>query len=429
MNAEANVERVVLGALLLGGDWQTAAVLGADDFTDRVNRSIYAAMADVVEDGAPLDVVTVATRMQAAGTLPEDGMSCLADLFESAPTAANLGHYVTMIRDYAKRRRAAAALVRAQKELAAGGDPSEVLAGAQTALLAEAPTSGDPLAAVLAAAVAAAEQTRDEVARSGDVGAPTGFPFIDSRTGGFRPGRLWVVSGRPGAGKSAWALQAAIHAARRGHRVGMVSLEMDTAECGIRILAQQLDIPATWLSQGDARVVTDMLSHPKRAALSALPMTLDTRSARLGDIGQRISAWSRDGCKAVIVDYLQRIEGGDGNNRNEQLGHITRRLKRLAMELGVCVVVLCALNRETERNARRPVLADLRESGDIEYDADIVLALRRITFEDAPVAEVEIGLLKNRTGRVGWARDPYDFDAKHQVFRERADPSYQEARA
>lgn len=425
----ALAEEAVLGALLVGADWRVAQSLEAGDFTDRWHRDIFATIAEMAEECEPIELFSVAGRMEETHRLPHGGLELLAKLYQNGCAVDALDSHVATLRSYTRRRNAMALLLHAQRALSTGGDPAEVLASAQAALLAQTPSAGEPLVAVLAAGAAAAEQARDDVARSGDVGAPTGFPFIDQRTGGFRPGRLWVVAGRPGAGKSAWALQAALHAAKRGHRVGMVSLEMDIAECGIRILAQQLGLSATWLSHGDARVVETMLAHPRRSDLARLPMILETRASRIGDIGQRIAAWSRDGCKAVVVDYLQRIEGGEGNNRNEQLGHVTRRLKRLALDLGVCVVVLCALNRETERNSRKPVLADLRESGDIEYDADIVLALRRVAFEDAPVTEIEVGLLKNRTGRIGWAREPYDFDARHQVFRERADQSYREARA
>ena len=417
-------EQAVLGALLIGGDWHDASVLATDDFTDSAHRAIYAAMAEVVEAGEPLDVVTVATRMETHGTLPDDGMTYLASLFDATPTAANLKHYTAMVREQAVRRRVTRHVQSALRELAAGGEPGEVLAKAQAALLAETPPdTALTMQQVLTVAVATAEQARDDAARTGTPGAPTGFPFVDQRTGGLRPGRLWVVAGRPGAGKSAWALQAAVHAAKREHGVAVVSLEMDAAESGIRILAQQLRLSATALSGGDARAVGELLANTGRYELASLPLVLDTSAHRLGDLVQRANQWARSGIKVLVVDYLQRLDGGKGSNRNEQLGHITRALKRLSLDLGICVVILSALNRGPERESRKPALADLRESGDIEFDADVVVGLHRVSMDDLSPYEVEVGLLKNRTGHTGWCRDPYRFDGRTQRFMEQATDS------
>lgn len=422
MDRALAAEQAVLGSLLIGGDWHEARALTADDFTDATHRAIYAAMAGVIEDGDPLDVVTVAERMDQSGTLPEQGMTCLHDLFNDALTTANLGHYAAMVREHAARRRATVYVQSALRELAAGGEPAEVLAAAQAALLGEITTAQAlSMEQVLSQAVATAEQARDLAARTGSAGAPTGFPFIDQRTGGFREGRLWVVAGRPGSGKSALALQAAVHAAKRGHPVAMVSLEMSAAESGLRILAQQLQLPATALSNGDSHAVAELLTHPGRHALSSIPMVLDTSAHRLGDLMQRAAEWKRHrGMQVLVVDYLQRLDGGRGSNRNEQLGHVTRALKRLGLDLGVCVVILSALNRGPEREARKPVLADLRESGDIEFDADVVVGLRRVNMDEVSPYEVDVGLLKNRTGHTGWSRDPYRFDGRTQRFLEMA---------
>lgn len=415
----ALTEQAVLGALLIGGDWHAASSLTATDWTEPKHRDVYAAIAGCVEHGEPLDVVSVAERMERAGTLGDHGLEYLAALASGSTGVATLEHHVRQVRAESARRRALVALQRAQRELAEGGDASAVLAQAQTALLAEAPADALPFSTVVTSALEAAEAARDLGLRGGTPGAPTGMPFVDQRTGGMAPGRLWVVAGRPGAGKSAWVLQAAAHAARREWPVAFVSLEMGAPELGMRAIAQATGVSATGLMLGDPRAV-GQLGDARVAEMRSLPFLLDTRTHRVDDLMQAAAKWRRGGTKLVVVDYLQRIAGGQGNTRNEQLGDVTRRLKRLCLDLDLCVVLVSSLNRGSERDNRNPVLADLRESGDIEFDADVVVGLRRAGLDDAPVYDVEIGILKNRSGRIGWAKQPYRFDGRSQKFMEPA---------
>ena len=425
--AQHAAEQSILGALLLGCDWHTASVLTAEDFSDPAHRRIYGAIAGVVEDGGPVDIITVAEWLETAGDLERvNGMAYLGELAGGASGDATLPAYVGLLIDHAKRRRAHAALAASLRELAAGGDPADVLTRAQAALSADTDGGATTLAGVIDNAEKSARQAQQE-ARDGVIGARTGIPFIDERTSGMRGGRLWVLAGRPGAGKSVLGIQALIHAAKHGIPGALVSLEMGAAEIGIRMLAQHLGISATRLSAGhDAEVAA--LDGPRVASLRGLPVIFDQTAYRVSDILQRAAAWKRrHGIRLLVVDYLQRVEGGKGSSRNEEIGDVVRRLKRLALELDICVACIASLNRMSERENRRPVLADLRESGDIEFDADVVLALRRADMEDAPVYDVDIGILKNRTGRVGWAATPLSFDARHQTFRE-IDTRYASAR-
>ncbi|MGE0295036.1 MAG: replicative DNA helicase [Hyphomonadaceae bacterium] len=417
MSAQFAAEQAILGALLVGHDWHTASVLSADDFQAESERLIYGAISGVIEDGGDVDIITVAEWLEQAGQLARvGGMEYLGVLAQNS-TGAMLPAYVGLLLDHARRRRAHGALMAALKELSAGGDPADVLASAQAALGADQEPGGIPLAAVIDRAAEAALRAQEE-SRDGTAGAYTGVPFIDDFTGGLRGGRLWVIAGRPGAGKSAFGIQALIHAAKRGVPGALVSLEMGAAETGVRILAQHLGVSATRLSAGRDEEVAE-LGGPRVAALRSLPVVFDQTAYRISDILQRAGQWQRQhGIKLLVVDYLQRVEGGKGSSRNEEIGDVVRRLKRLSLELDLCVVTIASLNRMSERENRRPVLADLRESGDIEFDADVVIALRRAAVEDTPVYDVEAGIIKNRTGRVGWASAPLQFDARHQTFRE-----------
>jgi replicative DNA helicase len=417
------VEQAVLGALLIGGDWHEAAMLTAEDFQVQRHRDVFAAMAALAEDGAALDVVSVAERMDARGTLGEDGLGELGHLATAVPSRA-VEPYVRMLRGYTAKRRAQAALRRAQEALVHDEDPARVLAEAQAAILADVPANASPIAQAVTAGI---EASRAALARGGMPGAPTGVPFIDRRTGGMAPGRLWVIAGRPAAGKSAFALQAAAHAAAQGHGVAFVSLEMGAAELGIRAISQHLQMSATALTMGDARVLAEAEGSARLDTLRAIPMVVDTSTHRIAELSQRIALWSRAGTKVVIVDYLQRLGGGQGNTRNEQLGDITRRLKRLCLDLGMCVAIVSSLNRGSEREDRDPNLSDLRESGDIEYDADVVIGLRRVGLDDVPEYDVRVGILKNRSGRIGWCNEPFTFDARFQRFYERNSETYRGA--
>ena len=416
--AQHAAEQAILGALLLGCDWHTASVLTAEDFSDAAHRRIYGAIAGVAEDGGPVDIITVAEWLENAGDLESaNGMAYLGELAGGVSGGAALPAYVGLLQDHAKRRRAHAALTASLQELAAGGDPADVLARAQLVLSADVAGEGIRLADVIESATQAAAQAQADY-KAGTGGATTGIPYLDERTGGLRGGRLWVIAGRPGAGKSALGIQALIHAAKRGIPGALVSLEMGAAEIGIRMLAQHLGLSATRLSAGHDEEVS-ALDGPRVATLRGLPVIFDQTAYRVSDILQRAAAWKRrHGIRLLVIDYLQRVEGGKGSSRNEEIGDVVRRLKRLALELDICVACIASLNRMSERENRRPGLMDLRESGDIEFDADVVVALRRTDMEDAPVYDVDVGILKNRTGRVGWAGTPLSFDARHQTFRE-----------
>lgn len=426
MIAALEAEQDVLGQLLRGADWTEARVLTASDFEEPRHRTLFAAIAELAEDDAPIDLITVGERLENSRRLDAVGFEYMGSLAMNA-TYAPLDGRVALLRRESRRRQALHAIEAAQRAVMRGDDPATALLSIAESLQGAEVRGALPIAAVLQHGLEAAERAVEQGRRHGVAGAPTGIPFVDNRTGGFQPGRLWVVAGRPGAGKSAFALQAAIHAAKRGHGVAFVSLEMGAPEIGIRAIAQQAQVSATMLTLGDPRGL-EAVDRGRLAEVTSAPFLLDTDTHQIGELLAGMARLVRAGTQVVFVDYLQRIAGGEGAKRHEQIGDITRRLKRAALRLGVCVVLVSSLNRENERDKRRPVLSDLRESGDIEFDADVVMALNRIGLDDAPAYDVDIGLLKNRSGRIGWAKEPFSFDARYQRFMEQA-PAYRQGAA
>ena len=417
-------ERDVLGQLLRGADWSEARVLCADDFERADHRLLYAAIAELAEDDAPIDLVTVGERLEATGQLERVGWEYMGVLAADAPLAP-IETRVSLVRRESRKRSALVALAAAQRAVMGGEDPAAALANAAEALEGRETPGPLSMAAVVEKGLEAADLAASRSRMGGTAGAPTGIPFVDQRTGGFQPGRVWVLAGRPGAGKSAFALQASIHAAKRGHGVALVSLEMGAPELGIRAIAQHAGVSATMLTLGDPRGI-EALDQARVNELRPIPLRVDTETHQIADLLAGLASLSRSGTRVVVIDYLQRVVGGEGSKRHEQLGDITRRLKRAALRHGLCVVVVSSLNRENERDKRRPGLSDLRESGDIEYDADVVIGLHRTGLDDTPAYDVEIGILKNRTGRIGWAREPFSFDARYQRFME---PAYRQGAA
>lgn len=231
------------------------------------------------------------------------------------------------------------------------------------------------------------------------IGITTGLKTLDNASpGGFLPGELWVVAGRPGQGKSALCWQMAVSAAKAGHKVLGVSLEMGPNELGRRFLSRQSHIPATCLRSGykmEERL-GDVFESADR--LANLPIYLEEKS-QINEIElQRIVSKLKP--QVVFVDYLQLMNAaGKFHNRESEIAYLTRSLKNMARSFGISVVILSQLNRDLKGRANKmPLLTDLRESGSIEMNADVVLGLH---CEGGSEGEADICVLKNRNGKIG----------------------------
>lgn len=231
------------------------------------------------------------------------------------------------------------------------------------------------------------------------IGFTTGLRVLDNATsGGFVPGELWVVAGRPGMGKSALAWGMAVSVAKAGHKVLGISLEMGPNEVGRRFLSRESLISATKLRTG-ANMADSFVGVCGAAdKLTNLPLFLEEK-CQINEI-ELHRVISKMKPEVVFIDYLQLMTAAKKFNKREgEISHLTRSLKIMARTFGICVVVLSQLNRDFKgRTNKMPMLTDLRESGAIEQDADIVLGLYR---DDEPEGEADLCILKNRNGKIG----------------------------
>lgn len=416
-------EQAVLGSLMIdNGAWERLGKLSEGDFFRRDHRIIFSAISHLAEDETPFDVLTVAEHLERKGTLQDVGdLPYLTTLHQNTPSAANAGRYASIVRDRAQRRQIAKILQEMIGTLISAESASEALAEAQSRLESVAHESAGrsvDFKAVIQRAIEAVDDAAERRMQGGTVGVPTGFPTLDARTGGFHGQRLWVVAARPSIGKSAITLQMALHAASRGHRVGIVSLEMPAEEIGQRALANRLGINLTKLSQGHDEELGAVVKGSQN--LSGFNLFVDDDTYSLSGIISRITEWRRnERINFAIVDHIGLVEGNDSMNRNDHLGKVTRALKKTAKRMDMPIVAVSQLSRGVEKEKRLPKLSDLRDSGSIEQDADICMFLHcDEADEEVPEKKMSIGLLKNRGGVRGWLPNLFIFEGRTQRFRE-----------
>lgn len=363
-------------------------------------RPIYQAILNVHERGDPVEPVIVAEELgqnhQAIQTMRE-----LAALHY---TTGNVEHHARIVLDYATRRQ----LITVGQEIArAGWEPSRPLQdelGHAEQLVYDLTTQQEP--GELRAISETLDHTYAQLERPGGeiTGTPTGILELDRITAGFQPGNMIVIAARPGMGKSALALEVARHAALDNKQAAAVfSLEMSAEEINQRLLSVQARIPLMWIRTREALTAEARHAlHAARPALTNAPLYVDdTVSARITDIrarARRLKA-RRPDLAVIVVDYLQlMIHDGRAENRNLEVAAISRGLKLLARELDVPILALAQLNRMVEQRAdKTPMLADLRDSGAIEQDADVVLFIHR-PDEDGTAT---ITVAKHRNGPTG----------------------------
>lgn len=410
-------EQSVLGGLLLDNSaWERLdGRLTADDFYRADHRRIFGCMAAMLDQGLPADVVTVYEALRAAGAADQvGGLAYLNALAQNTPSAANIRRYADIVRDSRVRRDVmtlghdiaalAADAARASDTAGLVEEVSGLAMGlADTRHAGREPQSiGDLLPGVLDAI---GDRMKAGAAVSG---LPTGFGELDRMTCGLQPGDLIIVAGRPSMGKTTMAVNIGENVAVAGRTALIVSLEMSADQLAERSMARFGEINTQALRAGqisqdgftrmaaalgrlrDQRLV--IADDPSLASVARIRMAARRVRQRLGALD------------LIVIDYLQLMRG-DGGNRNEELSGITRALKLLARELGCPVILLSQLSRAVEaRPDKRPILSDLRESGAIEQDADVVMMAYRDDYyrPDGPLkGYAEILIRKQRMGPVG----------------------------
>lgn len=427
---DLGAEQAVLGAMMLSRQAAADGVqkLREHDFYRPAHASIFAAITAAWSQREPCDAIAVAARLDEAGELARiGGAPYLHTLVESVPVAANLGYYARIVATRAHSRRLLEYGTRvAQMALEPGVDPGEVAAHAAK-LLADSGESREttgliPLADILNPALSKIEAA----SKQGKFpGLATGLGILDDATGGLRGGQLVIVAGRPGMGKSVLGVDLARYASTKLRKqVAMFSLEMGRDEIVNRMLAAELNINLADITKGDlddrqwaaiSRKVGEIESSPLYIDDSA-PLTMPQIVAR----SRRLHA--RTPLSLIVVDYLQLLETGRrSESRQLDVSEISRGLKLLAKELDVPVVAAAQLNRGVEqRQDKRPNLSDLRESGALENDADVVIMLYRPAYYEPKTdrgCEIDLNLAKNRHGPQGTITAHAEFEYARIVDR------------
>ena len=415
-NLEA--EQCVLGAILIHNDAfnVAAGLIDAADFYRHAHGRVFDTMVGLSERGQVIDFVTVKDELSRGGALDDvGGPAYIAALADGVPRSTNVEHYARIVKEKATLRE----LIRSANRIVttayrAEQDADTVLDEAEREIfsIAEDRIHGGfvPLSALVDDGIGAIEQLQEH--RGLVTGVPTGFEDIDRLTAGLQPADLIIVAARPSMGKTAFVLNIAQHVGTRTDKtVGFFSLEMAKEQLFLRMLTTEAQVDAH-------RLRTGLLSDGDYARLSpAMERLSDARvhiddTAGIGVLEMRAKSrrlHAEHGLDLLIIDYIQLMQGrGRFENRTQELASISRALKGLAKELGVPVVALSQLSRAPESRAdRRPQLADLRESGALEQDADVVMFIfREEMYDQKPendgVAEIIIG--KQRNGPTGTVR-------------------------
>lgn len=432
-NLEA--ERSILGAVLLDNHALNAAVqvLRSEDFFLSQHRHIFERMVRLSEKQQAIDTITLMEDLARRGELEAaGGVAYLSQLADGLPRVTNVDHYARIVKEKSILRGLIHSTAAIQEQAFASGEDADVIldrAESKIFQLAE--------DRVKAGLIGVKDLVKDGFERLEKIfsegrritGLATGYAGLDNETAGLQPSELIILAARPSMGKTALALNIAENVGlRQREPVAIFSLEMSKESLLLRLLASEARVDAHkfrtgHMSRDDWGKVTTALAN-----LGEAPIWIDdSASSTVLEMGAKARRLKRDrGLSLVIVDYLQLVVptgGGRQTNRQEEVSGMSRALKGLAKELKVPIVVLSQLTRAPEREERKPQLADLRESGAIEQDADVVLFINRPNFykTDLPEedrAKAELIIAKQRNGPTGTLN--FVFLARHTRFEEAA---------
>lgn len=402
---DLDAERAVIGSILMSATAldDCAEIINPGDFYRPAHEAIFRAALAVQAKQEPADAIMVGDELERSGDLARvGGRAYLNDCINSTAIHTNAAHYAEIVVERAKRRLIDTAARRILAAVESGtSDADAILERAEEEI-------GHISAARQRVTVKHLSQTLEQTVASLESGAPAFTPTpwadLDDFIHGWRPGALHVVAARPGGGKSLMGLQAAVGMAQSGKAVTYAVMEMDTDELNIRLLAQSTRVGMDSLSKRSLSAMEWRKIRERVPHLSALPLFVDDMPrqtvahvraharhvARRADLGM------------IVVDYIQQISPPDhllNRPRHEQIAHTTAALKALAREMNVPVVAMAQVNRAgADRLDKAPQMHDLRESGSIEADADVIAMLHR-QHDDDP--EVECYIRKARQGRLG----------------------------
>lgn len=409
-NMEA--EQAVLGSALCDSEsvGEAAKLLSHNDFYFTANKLIFEAVMDLFNDNRPIDFVTVTEQLKVNGKLEAiGGVDYLKRLATSVPTTQHVQYYSEIIKEKSVLRSLIKGADKISKMAYDEGDSLPKLLERSEQMIfdissSQAQTDLVPVSDVLQTAYETLAKNAEN--KGGLTGIDTGFEELNRRTGGFHGGELIIIAGRPGMGKSAFAVNIAEHVSiDMGKTVAIFNLEMPREQIVNRILCSQAFVDNGRIRTGsmeadDWEKICDVAD-----SIAQAPMYIDdTASITVSQIRAKCRRLKQtQGLDLVVIDYLQLMQGsGRSDNRQQEISEISRSLKVLAKELDIPVIALSQLKRESEaQKGKKPILSDLRESGAIEQDADMVMFLFRNYYysknpEEKDLAECIIA--KNRSG-------------------------------
>ncbi|HET6514125.1 MAG TPA: replicative DNA helicase [Thermodesulfovibrionales bacterium] len=412
-NVEA--EQSVLGAILLDNEAISKAleILSPDDFYREAHRRIFDAMIELYEKNEAIDLITVTDTLKRKNDLEAvGGVTYLSSVAGQVPTAANIRYHSKIIKEKALLR----GLLSSTTEIAAkvyesSLEPDELVDFAERSIFnisdRRTKTSFYPLKEVIKSSFEMIEHLYDR--KEAITGVPSGFTDLDELTTGFQPGDLIVIGGRPSMGKTALGLNIAQHVALEAREpVAIFSLEMSKEQLALRMLCAEAMVDSNSVRKGFIKKEDWHKLTSAAGRLAEAPIFIDDSSGttvlEMRAKARRLKIEHHGGLGLVVVDYLQLMRSRGGFERREQeISEISRSLKGLAKELRVPVIALSQLNRGVEqRHDKRPTLADLRESGAIEQDADVIIFLYRdeVYNKENPTnkGKAEVIIAKQRNG-------------------------------
>lgn len=411
-------EQSILGALLLDPvSIDNIGALKPGHFYDEAHRIILAEIMAMVAAGKPVDVITVAEELHDHGNDERTGgLSYLGSLVENTPSSRSIRRYAEIVVGKALERQLLAASETIKEIVESTGSTNEKLTSAQSAVMSISESVASRQPKIMAEVLVSAVDTLEKRSGGNIRCLATGFSDLDRQlSGGLRPGNLIVLAGRPAMGKTSLAVNIGYKVARENVPVLVLSMEMPEQELADRLISQAGAVYLSAILAGDMEGENGERIMAGVGKLSGIPLVIDDQGGlNLFDVASKARSVKRKhGLGLLVIDYLQLMsgEGSKKDNRNQEIEQITRGLKALAKELDIPIVALSQLSRKCEeRTNKRPMNSDLRESGAIEQDADVILFVYRdeeYNPHSPDKGTAEIIISKNRQGQNGMVRMIY----------------------
>lgn len=460
---DIDAERAVLGAIFFDVKSENAmieasAILAPDDFYRQANQTIFKAMQSLIEDNRPIDMLTLQDKLNSMQQLDNvGGMPYLAEISESTASAANLKHYANIVREKAILRKMIDTLTRSMSLAYDAAEPSEdLLDQLSRSIDTIAENRGSEDFRKIKDVIREYQANLDEAVKNDSdvVGLSTGFPEMDKITHGFRNDQMIVFGARPAVGKTAFVLNIARNVAKN-EQVPVVIFEMEMSATDIvgRLLAGEGSIDSNHLTTGQMTQEDWQALTLAMQSLAQMQIYMDdTAGIKINQISAKLHQLERDLLNEmspeervqnphpiglVVIDYLGLIESNNTESRQQAVSEVSRSIKKLAKELSTPIIALAQLSRGVEqRTDKRPILSDLRDSGSIEQDADIVAFLYRDDYsrddgedgegdprEEQEAVPIEVIFEKNRAGARGTAtlmfnKPTFKFNAMAPLYRD-----------